>query len=118
EAAVADLDPRRLEPVDRVEVVADDDHLPRLLAQGDDVALAHAVARNVHALAVDVDQPVADELTGLGSGGGPASAEDDVVQALLEHAEQVLARDALLAAGLLVEVGELALEDAVDVLGL
>ena len=32
--------------VERVEVVADDDHLRRLVAQRDDVALAHLVARD------------------------------------------------------------------------
>ena len=49
---------------------------------------------------------------------GPAGAVHDVVEALLEQAQQVLTRRALLAHGLLVGVAELALEDAVDVLGL
>src|SRR5690606_13096165 len=80
--------------------------------------LLHPVARDVHPAAVDLDEPVVDELAGLGAGARPAGPEDDVVEALLEHAEQVLARHALLAVGLGVEVGELLLEEAVDVLGL
>src|SRR5690349_4730907 len=59
-----------------------------------------------------------DELAGLGAGGGPAGAVDDVVEALLEQPEQVLARHPREAGGLLVGPAELPLEDAVDVLGL
>jgi hypothetical protein len=63
--------------------------------------------------------PCRDPRTG-GPGGGwpPAGAEHDVVEALLQHAEQVLAGHALLAAGFLVQVGERPLEHPVDVLGL
>jgi hypothetical protein len=98
--------------------VLDDDHRLALGAKGDDVALLDAEARDVHSATVDVDQTVVDELPGLGPGAGPTGPEDDVVEALLEEAEQVLTRDALGAGGLLVEVLELALEQAVDVLGL
>jgi hypothetical protein len=59
--------------------------------QRDDVALAAAVAGDVDALAVDLDQAVVDELAGLRAGGRPAGAVHDVVEALLEHAQQVLA---------------------------
>ena len=44
--------------------------------------------------------------------------EDDVVDALLEHLEQVLAGDAVLVRRQLVEVAELLLEHAVDAAGL
>ena len=47
--------------------------------------------------------PWLDELAGLRAGGGPAGAVDDVVEAQLEQAQQVLAGDALLAVGLFVE---------------
>ena len=106
------------EPVEHVEVVADDDHLHRLLAEGDHLAGPHAVAGDVDPLAVDVDEAVVDELAGLGPGGRPAGAVDHVVEAQLEQAEQVLAGDAREAGGLLVGPAELALQDAVDVLGL
>ena len=90
----------------------------RLRRQRDDLALADAVAGDVDALAVDVDEAVVDELAGLRAGGGPAGAVHDVVEALLEQAQQVLTRRALEAHGLFVGVAELALEHAVDVLRL
>src|SRR5215471_14089614 len=55
-----------------------------------------------------------DELASRGARHREAHAIDDVVQARLEHAQQVLARIALLARGLLVVRAELALEKAVD----
>ncbi len=54
-----------------------------------------------------------DELASLGPGGGEARAPDDIVEALLEQAQQVLTRDAALAVRHLVVAAELALEDAV-----
>jgi hypothetical protein len=62
--------------------------------------------------------PGADELAGLGPAGTPASPVGHVVEAQLEHAQQVLAGDPRLVRGLLVEVHELLLEDAVDATGL
>src|SRR5688572_12388296 len=117
-AAVAGVEPGREAHVERVEVVLDDDHRLALGPEGDDVALLDPEARDVDPATVDVDQPVVHELASLRPGAGPAGPEDDVVEALLEEAEQVLTRDALGAGGLLVEVLELALEQAVDVLGL
>ena len=99
-AAVADLEPAHDRTVEHVEVVADDDHLHRLLAERDHLAGTHPVAGDVHPLAVDVDQAVVDELAGLRTGGGPAGAVDDVVEAQLEQAEQVLTGDAGEAGGL------------------
>jgi hypothetical protein len=102
-----------LSAVEGVDVVADHDHLLWTCPQLDDIALADPVAGDVHPAAVDVDVAVAHELAGLGTGGRPTGAEHDVVESLLEHAEQVLAGHALLAGGLLVEVAELTLETPV-----
>ena len=99
-------------------VPLDDEHAAGLVAEPDDVALADAVARDVDPAAVDLDVAVADELAGLGPGGRPAGAVHDVVEALLAVAEQVLARHALAAVGLVVEVAELLLGEAVGEAGL
>ena len=72
--------------VERVDVVLDDDHRRGLGRELDDLALADAVAGDVDPLAVDLDQPVADELAGLRAGAGPAGAVHDVVEAPLEQA--------------------------------
>src|ERR1044071_9924053 len=84
EALGACLQPRGHLPVERVHVVADDDHRPRLLLEGDDVALAHAVARDVDAPAIHRDVAVAHELAGLVAARAPPGTEGDVVEALLE----------------------------------
>jgi len=117
-AAVTRLEPADHGAVEHVDVVLDDDHGARLGRQRDDLALADAVARDVDPLAVDLDEAVAHELAGLRTGARPAGAVHDVVEALLEQAEQVLTRGTLLTHGLFVGVAELALEDAVDVLRL
>src|SRR5664279_264769 len=83
-----------------------------------EVVRADVERGDVHAPAVDVEVAVADELARLGARGCEAEAVDDVVEPRLEHSEQVLARDARLAAGLVVVVGELLLEHAVVALGL
>src|SRR5439155_18497308 len=54
------------------------------------------------------------QLAGLSEAGTPAGTEHNIVDPHLEHAEQVFAGDAGLPVGLLVEVVELLLEDAVD----
>src|SRR5436853_324711 len=109
EAVSGGFDPGRNGPVDGVEVVTQDDHLAGLLPHLDHVALAHLEAGNGDPLAVDVDVPVADELTGLGTAGAPPGPEGDIVQALFEHAQEVLAGDPTLAGGLFVHVAELLL---------
>src|SRR3954451_1359115 len=86
--------------------------------EGDDVAVADLVARDVDAAAVDGPVPVADELAGLAPRGGEAETDEDVVEAALEQREQVLARDALLARRAVVVARELLLQDAVVPLGL
>ena len=116
--AVAGLEPRRLGPVEHLEVVADDVHRLGLLAQRDDVALADLVAGDGDPLAVDGDVAVADELAGLGPARAPPGAEGDVVEPELEHLEQVLAGDARAAVGLGVDAAELLLHQAVDAAGL
>ncbi len=68
---------------------------------------------DVDFLAVDEEMAVVDELAGLGPGGGETGAPDDVVEPLLEQAQQVLTGDATLAVGHLVVAAELALEDPV-----
>src|SRR5207245_767807 len=104
--------------VERVDVVADDDHLLRLVAELEHLALAHRVRRDRHPAPVDRHVTVPHELAGLVAARCETGAEDDVVDAQLEHAEQVLSGDALLAGGLGVEVAELLLEEPVDAAGL
>src|SRR3954471_23156634 len=86
--------------------------------EGDDVAVADLVARDVHPAAVEGPVAVADELARLAPRGGEAEANEDVVEAALEQRQEVLARDALLAGGAVVVAGELLLEHAVVALGL
>src|SRR6185437_15527650 len=57
---------------------------------------------------------VAHHLAGLVAAGRETGTVDDVVEAALEDAQQVLAGAARLAAGLLVVAAELLLKDAVD----
>src|SRR5262245_62792339 len=56
---------------------------------------------------------MADQLPGLAPRGGEAEADEDVVEAGLEQAQQVLAGHALLAGGLFVVGAELLLEHLV-----
>src|SRR5690349_11045795 len=90
----------------------------RLLADLDDVVLAHAVRRDVDLLAVHEEVAVAHLLAGRVTRLGEAGAVDHVVETALQDLEQVLTRLARLAVGFLVVVVELLLEDAVDAAGL
>src|SRR5579859_3559600 len=92
--------------------------LPGLGGHLDDVVLADPVGRDVDLLAVHREVPVPDQLAGHVAALGEARAEHDVVQAALEQLEHGLAGPAVLAGRLLVVAVELALEDAVDPLGL
>src|SRR5688500_2572222 len=85
----------------------------RFLAHRDHVAGGALVRRDVHRLAVHLDRLVRDELAGLGAGRREAHAVNDVVEASLEEAQQVLAGGSRAARGLRVVVAELALEHAV-----
>src|ERR1700712_373860 len=98
-----DVHPHGDGAVEGVEVVTDDDHVAGLVAELDDVTLAQHVRRDRDPLAVDRDVAVTDPLAGLVATRGEAGAEDHVVETELEHAQEVLAGDALLAGGLDVE---------------
>src|SRR5581483_4037685 len=78
----------------------------------------HLVGGDGHPLAVDRHVAVADELAGLVAAGSEHRPVGDVVEARLQHTEQVLAGDPLLAGGLLVEPAELLLQHSVDAAGL
>src|SRR5439155_2617246 len=117
-AAVAGLEPRGREAVERVDVLADGDEPAGLVGQRDDVALAHLIAGDGDAPAIHLDVAVAHELAGLSAAGAPAGPEGDVVEPGLEQAQQVLTRDARLAVGLLVQIAELLLHQAIDAAGL
>src|SRR5499425_2177456 len=67
---------------------------------------------------VDLDVPVPDHLARLAARGGHAQPEHHVVQPALEQLEQVLARAPALALGHGKVAAELALQHAVDALGL
>src|SRR5215207_342487 len=118
QALVLGVEPRRWRAGQHVTVPLDDDHLPGLAPQRDDVALADPVAGDVDAPAVDVDVAVPDELPGLRAGRRPAGAVDDVVETPLEELQHDLAGHALAARRLLVEVAELPLVEAVGEAGL
>src|SRR5262245_46888345 len=118
-AVRADAQPRR----DRAVAGGGAGHLvrkqvARLLADLDDVVLAHAVRRDVDLAAVHHDVAVAHLLAGRVTRLGETSAVDHVVEPALEDLEQVLTGLAGLAVGFLVVVAELLLEDAVDAAGL
>src|SRR5580765_5133150 len=83
--------------------VADRDHVVRL----------DLVAGDVHALAVDLEVAVANELAGLRARCGEAEPVDDVVETRLQHAQERLAGDPLALRRLLVVRAELLLEQAV-----
>src|SRR5690606_25239001 len=89
-----------------------------LLGQGDRVARLDLVRRQVHRLAVDRDAAVRDQLARGRAGDREAHAVDDGVEAGPAELQQVLTRVALRGRGLLVVVADLALQQAVDALGL
>ena len=112
------LQPGRELPVEGVHVAADVEELTRRGLEGHHVALAYPVAGDGDPLAVHQHVAVADELAGLGPAGPPSGPEGHVVEALLQHAQEVLAGDPRGPAGLHVQVVELALQQAVDAAGL
>src|SRR3954463_5456086 len=115
---VVGLQPRR-DLCGQLRRVADD--AVGALAAGphrDHVVVAHLIARDVHAAAVDGPVAVADHLARLAARGGEAQAHEHVVEAALEDAQQVLARDAGLPRGLGVVGAELRLQHAVVAAGL
>src|SRR3569623_164458 len=90
----------------------------RALGQRDLVARLDLVRGDVDLLAVDQHRLVGDQLAGLGAVVRDTHAVDDVVQAALEQAQQILAGVALEGRRLGVVVAELTLEHAVDALDL
>src|SRR5947199_4621797 len=92
QAVVVGLQPRR-DGRREIRCVADDLLRSRGRGDGDHVVRLHLVARDVHPAAVDVEVPVADELAGLRARRREAEPVDDVVEARLEHPEQVLTGD-------------------------
>ncbi len=90
----------------------------RLRLDVDDVVRRHAVAGDVHLLAVDQEMAVDDQLAGLAPGGREAGPVDDVVETRLEDDQQVVTGLAGEALGLLVVATELLLEHAVGVASL
>src|SRR5690554_4521309 len=91
------------------------DHRVLLRPRGDLdlVAGAQAVGRDVHALAVDEDVAVGDELARLTAGVSDPQAVDDVVQPRLQELQEDRAGRALGLGGLLEEVVELLLAHVV-----
>src|SRR5436305_9550223 len=77
----------------------------------DDVLGTYLVRGDVDPAAVDLPVAVGDQLPRLAPGGGETEADEHVVEAGLEQAQQVLAGDAFLAGGLFVVGAELFLED-------
>src|SRR5439155_3699481 len=112
EAVVVGLQPG-CDGRDEIGCVADHLLRRRVRRNGDDVVRTHLIARDVDAAAVDVEMAVAHELSGLRARRGEAEPVDDVVEARLEQAQQLLARDAGAAGRLLVVVAELLLEQPV-----
>src|SRR5439155_10867117 len=78
----------------------------------------HLERGNIDLALVDAEVAVAHELPGLRARVGKAEAEDDVVEALLEILEQVLAGLALGRSAAVVVAAELALEQPVEALDL
>ena len=83
------------------------------LADLDPVARLELERRDVGGAAVDREVTVRDEMAGLRPGRGDAHPVDDVVEAQLERAQEVLTGDTRASLGLDEVVAELALEDAV-----
>ncbi len=76
-------------------------HVARLGGEFDDVAFLHHVARDRHALAVDLHMAMADELAGGKRCRHELGAIDDRIQTALQQADHVLAGVAVAARGFL-----------------
>src|SRR5688572_115648 len=85
----------------------------RAVANGNLVARLELIRRDVHDLLVDLDAAMADELARFRARRSEAHPVHDVVEARLEHPQEVLAGRAFDLRGLLVIVAELPLEHAV-----
>src|SRR6266545_2234520 len=112
EPVVVGLEPGR-HGCGEVGCVADDGLGRAARRHRDHVLGLDLVARDVHAAAVDVEVAVPDELARLRARGGEAEPVDDVVEARLQHPQQLLARDSRSLRRLAVVGAELLLEQAV-----
>src|SRR3954454_21508571 len=99
---------------DHLGAVTDDGLGARAGLEGENLTRTDLVRRDVDATAVHRPVAVTDELTCLPARGREAKPHQDVVETGLEQAQQVLAGDSRLPAGLVVVGAELALEDAVE----
>src|SRR3954454_21987988 len=99
---------------DQLSRVANDSLGAGARLDGDDIAGAGGVRGDVDTAAVDRPVTVTDELTCLPARSREAQPHHDVVETGLEQAQQVLAGDSRLPAGLVVVGAELTLEDAVE----
>ena len=74
------VDPGRPAAIEDVDVPLQCHAVTSLGSNADLVALANSVARNVHALAIDLDVAMVDELACLGAGSCPTRAVHDIVE--------------------------------------
>src|SRR5215217_705091 len=117
--AVGRHDPvRAAAPAGRLPGALDVGVLAARLLDADDVAGLDLERRDIDLAPVDLDVPVVDELARLAPRGGEARAVDRVVEAALQQAQEVLARDTLHARRALEVVAELPFEHEVDALDL
>src|SRR5260370_14350249 len=84
-----------------------------LLADLDGIVRADFKRRNIDLAAIHQHVAVAHELAGLIAAGAESHAVHDAVQAPFERPQKILASDALLSGGLLEQVAELVLQQAV-----
>ena len=83
------------------------------LLDGDHIARAQEIRRNVHLFAIDLEMAMVDELTALCTGGSPAKQVNNVIEPTLADTQQVFARYALAALRHLEVFTELTLLNAV-----
>src|SRR5499426_171153 len=105
-------------PAAGVDVIVDARLQFRRRSELDRVAHLHQERRHRHLAAVHLEMAVRHHLAPLAAGGREAEAMHDVVEPELEQAQEVFTGDALLGLGPLEVLAELALEHAVDPLGL
>src|SRR5216684_8747531 len=92
--------------------------LVHFFLDGDFLTDVDEIRRDVDLLGVHADMAVQHELAGLGTRGRQTSAPNDVIETALEHDDEVFARGALGARGLLTVIAELPLEQPVRALDL
>src|SRR5690554_1616264 len=88
--------------------------IPARLDDADDIALIHQEGRDVHALPVDEEVTVENELARLGASPREAQAKDDVIEPTLERLDERVTRDGLALIGLIEIASELLLDHPVD----